>query len=74
MTENDIIYATHSLKTKNYEGYDRLPPKMLYNVHDILSSPFARIFQKLYEQKEIPDQLNVSKIMLVFQKGIMIQN
>jgi hypothetical protein len=50
-SDNYVNNAKYLLKPKNSEGHDRLPPRMLYNAHDFLSSPFTKLFPKVMNNK-----------------------
>ena len=44
------------LKTKNCEGYDRFPQRIILDGIDALWDPFARLFSLIYRDKVIPGQ------------------
>ena len=69
MSKDDVIKAMLDVKPKLSEGYDRLPPIMLHDARDILSTPFTTLFKKIYEQKTIPEQWKISKVIPIFKKG-----
>jgi hypothetical protein len=52
-----------NLKTKNCEGPDRMPLRILKDGATALSKPLSVLFHKIYENKEIPEQWKVSKII-----------
>ena len=56
MREEEIITAVLALKTKNCEGYDRIPQRILTDEIGILIKPLTILFNKNYEQKCIPEQ------------------
>ena len=69
MSKDDVIKAMLDVKPKLSEGYDRLPPIMLHDARDILSTPFTTLFKKIYEPKTIPEQWKISKVIPIFKKG-----
>ena len=69
MSKDDVLKEMLDIKPKCSEGYERLPPKMLYDARDILSNPFATLFRKIYDQRSIPDQWKISKVIPIFKKG-----
>ena len=69
MSEIEIINAVMSLKTKNCEGYDRIPQRVLTDGIQILIKPFTLLFSKIYEQQNIPEQWLFAKITPIPQKG-----
>ena len=76
MCENDVLNAIMSLKTKNCEGYDRIPQRFLTDGAPILLKPISVLFNKVYEQRDIPGQWLFAKITPVPKKGekIHIEN
>ena len=56
MEYNDVLLAVKSLKTKNCEGHDRLPQRILIDGIEILINPLVELFQKIYEQRKLPQQ------------------
>ena len=69
MCENDVLNAIMSLKTKNCEGYDRIPQRFLTDGAPILLKPISVLFNKVYEQRDIPGQWLFAKITPVPKKG-----
>jgi hypothetical protein len=58
-----------NLKSKNCEGPDRLPLRILKDGATVLSRPLSVLFHKIYERKEIPEQWKVSKVIPLHKKG-----
>ena len=69
MSKNEIIIAVKSLKTKNCEGYDRLPQRILIDGIDVLIDPLTVLFKKNYESNSIPEQWLMSKVTPILKKG-----
>lgn len=69
MCEKDVLNAIMSLKTKNCEGYDRIPQRFFTDGAPILIKPLSVLFNKVYEQREIPGQWLFAKITPVPKKG-----
>ena len=63
MTENDVLEAVKSLKTKNCEGYDRIPVRVICDGIAFLLKPLCYLFNNIYNSKEIPKQWLISKII-----------
>jgi hypothetical protein len=69
MTEDKVAECLNELKTKNCEGYDRIPMRILKDGASILRSPLSALFGRIYEKKEIPEQWKVAKIIPLHKKG-----
>ena len=69
MSENDIKECILSLKPKKCEGFDRIPVSIIVDAVDILLPPLTTLFKLIYDQKTIPDQWRMAKIIPVFKKG-----
>ena len=69
MTETEIRKAIKSLKPKNCEGHDRIPLRILTDGMQILIKPLKVLFEKIYDQKQIPEQWFISKVMPIHKKG-----
>ena len=69
MNENDIKECVMSLKRKNCEGFDRIPVSIIIDAIDILLPPLTTLFRLIYDQKKIPDQWKMAKIIPIFKKG-----
>ena len=69
MEYSDVLLAVKSLKTKNCEGHDRLPQRILIDGIEILINPLVELFQKIYEQKKLPQQWLISKTTPILKKG-----
>ena len=69
MTKVEIRKAIKSLKPKNCEGHDRIPLRILTDGMQILIKPLKVLFEKIYDQKQIPEQWFISKVMPIHKKG-----
>ena len=69
MMEGDVLKAMNSLKVKNCEGHDRIPLRILADGKQFLLKPMAKLFQKIYQTKQIPEQWLISKIVPIHKKG-----
>ena len=67
MTPSLVRECICSLKTKNTEGYDRIPQRILVDGADILVEPLSVLFHKIYHEKTIPGQWLISKTIPVFK-------
>ena len=67
MNEDQVFECLKSLKIKNCEGYDRIPQRILVDGAEILISPLAKLFNRIYYQRSLPDQWLVSKTIPVFK-------
>ena len=56
MREKEIITAMFTLKTKNCEGYDIIPQRILTDGIGILLKSLTILFNKIHEQRCIPEQ------------------
>ena len=69
MTEQNILKAVNSLKIKNCEGHDRIPLRVIIDGIQILLKPLTNLFTKIYDQKTIPTQWLMAKIIPIHKKG-----
>ena len=69
MTPDKVAECLKGLKTKNCEGYDRLPLRILKDGASALAKPLSAIFYKIYEKKVIPEQWKISKVTPLLKKG-----
>ena len=69
MSESDVDLAMSTLKSKNCEGFDRIPVKILYDARVILKKTLAALFEKIYHENTIPEQWKIAKITPIFKKG-----
>jgi hypothetical protein len=68
MTSTDIKECLKSIKTKNCEGFDRIPQRVLSDGTAHLIEPFTKLFKKIYNQKAIPQQWSISKVIPIHKK------
>jgi exonuclease III len=69
MTPERVEECLKNLKSKNCEGPDRLPLRILKDGATVLAKPLSVLFCKIYEKKEIPEQWKVSKVIPLHKKG-----
>ena len=76
MTPENVYKSIKSLKSKNCEGFDRIPVRILTDGINEITPVLSHIFNLIYKQKQIPDQWRVSKVIPLFKKGNpnMIEN
>ena len=65
-----ILECIKTIKTKNCEGYDRIPQRILSDGAEVLISPFVGLFRRIYDQKAIPDQWSIAKVTPIHKKGL----
>ena len=63
MNQINVMEAIQSIKFKNTEGYDPIPQRILVDGINFLLNPISKLFKLIYEQKTIPEQWLVSKII-----------
>ncbi len=56
-----------SLKSKNTEGFDRIPQKILLDGVEQLVQPMSVLFNLIYNEKTVPDQWLIAKTIPVFK-------
>ena len=67
MDMESVISCMKSLKTKNSEGFDRIPQKVLVDGTSILAKPMHKLMSLIYKEKQIPDQWLVAKTLPIFK-------
>jgi hypothetical protein len=67
MREIDVWECLRSLKTKNSEGMDRIPQRILIDGKEILLKPLANLFNLIYNQCAVPDQWLIAKTIPVYK-------
>ena len=67
MDLESVISCMKSLKSKNSEGFDRIPQKVLVDGVDILSMPMHKLMSMIYKEKKVPDQWLVSKTIPIYK-------
>ena len=70
MLYNDVLESINAIKPKNSEGYDRIPQRIILDGVKYLAHPLSVLFNKIYTQKQLPEQWLVAKIIPIFKKGI----
>ncbi len=69
MTEDAVTECLKELKTKNCEGFDRIPMRILKDGALVLGRPLSILFNKIYVTKTIPEQWKIAKIIPLHKKG-----
>jgi hypothetical protein len=69
MTEDAVTECLRELKTKNCEGFDRIPMRILKDGAPVLGRPLSILFNKIYVTKTIPEQWKIAKIIPLHKKG-----
>ena len=69
MGPSEVNECIKSMKCKNSEGFDRISQRVLCDGILHLQGPLIRLFRLVYEQRTIPEQWRVAKIILVHKKG-----
>jgi hypothetical protein len=67
MTSDDLRDCIMSLKSKNTEGFDRIPQRILVDGVEFLLEPLTYLFEQIYRQKKVPEQWLISKTIPVFK-------
>ena len=60
ITSSNIINAIKSLKSKNCEGFDRIPVRYLIEGMSVITPILTHLFLLIYETKTIPQQWSIS--------------
>ena len=69
MTELKIREVMSNLKVKNCEGIDRIPLRILNEGAEILTKPLSILFKLIYEQKQVPAQWKIAKVIPTHKKA-----
>ena len=69
MSIENILEAVNSLKNKKCEGHDRIPQMILIDGIEILKFPLSYLFNQIYNQKKIPEQWLIAKVIPILKKG-----
>jgi hypothetical protein len=69
MNEDAVTECLRELKTKNCEGFDRIPMRILKDGASVLGRPLSILFNKIYVTKAIPEQWKIAKIIPLHKKG-----
>ena len=67
MDPQSIKECIQALKSKNSEGFDRIPQRCLVDGVESLCTPFNGLFKRIYEQSTVPAQWLVSKTIPIFK-------
>ena len=69
MSPQQVATAVKSLKSKNCEGHDNIPQRILIDGIDHLKNPLSILFSKIYNQRNIPEQWLIAKLTPIHKKG-----
>ena len=69
ITSSNIINAIKSLKSKNCEGFDRIPVRYLIDGMSVITPILTHLFLLIYETKTIPQQWSISKVIPINKKS-----
>jgi hypothetical protein len=69
MGRDDILDCMSSLKIKNFEGYDRIPQRIIKDGIDLLIVPLSFLFKLIYDYKTIPYHWRIAKVNPIPEKG-----
>ena len=58
-----------SIKSKNSHGFNQIPLRILCKSKNFLLPAITVLFQKIYDQKTIPEQWKLDKVIAIFKKG-----
>ena len=64
-----VLQAMIALKGKKCYGFDNIPLLVLRDGAEVLASPYSKLFDKVYQTKELPDQWKISRTVPLFKKG-----
>ena len=65
----NVLECLKEIKQKNCEGYDRIPQRILLDGAEILVTPLTILFGKIYNEKSIPEQWSIAKVIPIHKKG-----
>jgi hypothetical protein len=68
-TEENVSQVMNNLKDKTLYGFDNIPVKVLRDAHQILTKPYHKLLNKMYNQNIIPEQWKTSRILPLYKKG-----
>jgi hypothetical protein len=54
-----VLQAMIALKGKKCYGYDNIPLLVLKDGAEVLALPYSKLFEKVYQTKELPDQWKI---------------
>ena len=74
MDAESIRKCMMTLKPKNSEGFDRIPQRVLRDGMDLLLPPLTRMFQLIYNLRQVPEQWLVAKTTPIYKNKGERQN
>ena len=69
ITENTVITKLNKLKTNKSPGPDKLHPRVLREVSDVIAKPLTIIFKNSIENKELPLEWKHANVSAIHKKG-----
>ena len=69
ITENTVIAKLNKLKTNKSPGPDKLHPRVLREVSDVIAKPLTIIFKNSIENKELPLEWKHANVSAIYKKG-----
>ena len=71
LTEAEHHFSLHDKKMKDNKspGVDGIPPKLLKEIVEQISTPLAKIFNLSLKEGIVPSEWKEANIMLLFKKG-----
>jgi hypothetical protein len=67
MNRSSVKESITSIKTKNWEGNDQIPQRMLVDGMDFLLNALTGLFQLIYEERKVHEQWLVMKTIPIFK-------
>ena len=55
-------------ETSTWEGFDRVPVKIVFDARDVLLPTLTKLFKMIYQQRVIPDQWKTARILPIHKK------
>jgi hypothetical protein len=69
VTLGRTVEIMKNLQQKNCYGCDRIPLRILRDGYSVLGKPVYALMNKIYEQKKIPEQWKMSRIIPLHKRG-----
>ena len=69
MNQENILSAVKSLKSKNCDGYDRIPVRVLIDSIPVTLPILTHLFEQIYESLTIPEQWKISRVIPIPKAG-----
>ena len=69
ITEKAVEKKLKELNPQKAQGPDKIPPRVLKELHKELAKPLAKLFRKSLECGEIPEDWKFAEVTAIFKKG-----